>query len=284
MLTREKLSALAPGASIAGALRSSRVEWVRAKITDADTDRVRDVLGDDAASARIVPFVISTEGRASDGHILKMEGAILSRYEKNPRVFYSHNRWRPRIGDSVVWIEDTTMRALAAFLGRDLSEALDDGFSWALGELAALRGHAASIGFEILGAVPAPEAIRKEIPWALDVHSWALDEWSLVGVGADEDAISDGRAAGLDLDPLARAFARAIDELEAGGLERKALEKAWARAVDPGRPKVATLPERAEDAAPEAPDASPEPAPAERSDPPPADLSGSLRGTITALL
>jgi hypothetical protein len=235
ILTRDALAAriaeLPTGAELRDfAMRSSRAEWTRAAPTDEDKARVRQVLGEDAAAARIVPFTISTERRADDGLVLKMAGGLVERYQKNPIVAWQHNTWRERIADAVVWVEGDRMRALAAFMSRELSEVLDDGFSWAVGELAALRGHAASIGFEVLAATPAPEEIRKVIPWALDVHSWQLFEWSLVTLPADEDALDEGRAAGLDMEPLARGFARMLDSLEAGGIERAQIERAWAAA------------------------------------------------------
>lgn len=308
MLTREAIqTAIASKASLAGGeLRSTRVSCERRAPSDEEVDRVREVLGEDAAAARIVPFCISTEYRADDGHVLKMSGADLGRYERNPVVFWSHDYrwgWRTRIANSVVSVEGGEMRALCAFLSRELSEALDDGFAWALGELAAARGHAASVGFTILSAMPAPEEVRKNIPWALDILAWELNEWSLVNIGADSHAVAEGRQAGVDVAPLGRGFARMIDELRAGGVDTAALEEAWAAAVDPGRARVHVPPaiepsadpdpalattEAAEDAPAVEPErAADEPAEVAAepvSEEPPLNVSDMLRGSVTSRL
>lgn len=240
LLTRSALARhIRDGQPLAGVqLRTPTAHVERRAASDEEVAAVRTALGEDAASGRLVPFVISTSGRKPDGLDLKMSGAVMSRYAKNPVVLWNHSYWRSRVADSVVTIEGETMRAIAAFLGRELSEALDDGLSYALGELAARRGHAASIGFSILNATPAPDDVRKQIPWALDVHSWELDEWSLVTVPMDEDAYGHAREIGIDVEPIARALARLLDGLEAEGVERATLERVWAAAANPARSRV----------------------------------------------
>ena len=235
-------------ASLGGfALRSSQAECVRAKPTDDDVERIRAALGEDAAGSRILPFIVSTDKRQGDGLALSMGGAKTERYGKNPVVLYNHSWWRMPVGHSVVWTEtasDTAgsrMRALVAMMSRDLSQSLDRGFSWALGELAAARGHAASIGFDVLLAHPAPPEVRAANPWAMDVDEWELLEWSLVQIPMDADAVSEHRAAGGDVDPLATGFSRMLDELETEGVDRERIERAWAAAAG-ARGRVFTPP------------------------------------------
>jgi hypothetical protein len=238
LATREAIQAA--GDKLAGLqVRSGRAQAERAAaITDADRDRVRAVLGDDAAAGRLVRFVISTEQRASDGHTIAAGGWMLEGYQRNPVVLWQHNRSRPRVADSVAWIEGGALRAIAAFVPREV-----DPFAAALGELAALRGHAASVGFDILEAAPASPDIRKETPWALDISRAALLEWSLVNIPADTGAIAEAREHGVDTAPIARELEHILDErmarLEVAVRER--LEQALEAARTAAAPKVVDL-------------------------------------------
>lgn len=193
---------------------------VRAAPTDEDKAKVKEHLGDSAAEGRIVPFTISTERRASDGHTIKAAGWALERYRKNPVVLHGHSRWSPRIADSVVEVVDNRLRGIASFFPREMSS-----LSWELGEIAASRGHAASVGFRILRAVPAPEDVTENIPWALDIEAARLDEWSLVTIGADEDALVEARADGLSTEAIGTALARILDERQLSPALRAEVER-----------------------------------------------------------
>lgn len=228
--TREQLQTL-PATGLAGVrLASPRAVVERAALTDDDKERVRRELGDDAAAGRLVRFVASTEGRATDGHVIKAAGWALDNYRANPLVLWQHSRWQQRVADSVVWVDGTVLRAVASFFPRDLSP-----LSYTLGELAATRGHAASVGFDIISATPSSEEVRRGIPWALDIHSAELVEWSLVNLPADAGALADARAAGLDVDAVADAVSALLD---ATGVDRARLERVWAAAADPARARV----------------------------------------------
>lgn len=226
LATREQI--LAAGDKLAGLqVRSARASVERASaITDADRERVRAAIGDDAAAGRLVRFVISTEDRASDGHTIAAGGWVLESYARNPVVLWQHNRSRPRIADSVTWIEGGALRAVAAFVPKEI-----DPFAAALGELAALRGHSASVGFDILDAVPASPDIRKEVPWALDITRAALLEWSLVNIPADPGAIAEARDAGIDLAPVAAEVERILDEERLESIVRRVLERTRTEAI-----------------------------------------------------
>lgn len=191
---------------------------VRTELLPDDRERVRAALGDAAAGGRLVPFVISTEARASDGHVIRASGWRLEQYQRNPVVLWSHDRSSPRLGDSVVEVRDNVLRAVFSPLPREVSE-----LAYSLGEVAATRGHAASVGFGIVEASPAPAEVRGEIPWALDITAAELDEWSLVNIGADPLALT-ARADGVRL----RAdLERLLDDPTTPAAVRLALLSVW---------------------------------------------------------
>jgi hypothetical protein len=270
------------GVRLARTVVSKRREAGAAAVDTAVSDaeaKVRAALGGDIVG-RIVPFVISTPDRAEDGHTLDPPGVDQADYERVPHVFWAHeySGWRAspsraavRIATSIVTADAKAVTAQCGFYTRDFSTALDGGFSYAIGELAARQGHRASVGFDIVEAALAPEDVRKTIPWALDISAWRLNEWSLVNFGADANAITEGRADGVDVEPIARALEQFLDDLGAvTGVARDKLAAMWAAAADPGRRQVV------------APPSSPAPAvPGVAAD---ADIRAAIRDSIAAAL
>lgn len=232
-LTREALTDhIARGAPLAGIHLRRGVDRVVRAPDDADVAMVREQLGDDATKGRLVPFIISTEERASDGHTLRAAGWELGTYKRNPVVLWSHDRKQPRIGDSVVEVRGNVLRSVASFLPREQSE-----LAWSLGEVAATRGHAASVGFGILEAQPAPAEVRKTIPWALDCSRQELDEWSLVNIGADAGALAQ-RA---DPKRLLHELEEMLDGADIGDGHRKAILRIWRAARAKKRAEIVII-------------------------------------------
>lgn len=219
-LTREaaaaKVAAAAGTKLVDVAVRSVRgiVRRDAAAAVDGPIGEATKRFGGDAIAGRFVPFVLSAGERVDDGLKVDPAGWDLEQYDRVPHVMWQHMWWgsRARIADSYVYKEPDQLCAVAAFYSRDFSQALDGGFSWAVGELAGLRGYRASVGFEIVEAALADEATRKVIPWALDVSVARLHEWSIVNLGMDPEGVSAGRAAGLDTQPIANMAAQLLDE------------------------------------------------------------------------
>jgi hypothetical protein len=238
----------------AHALTGERLERLcvseRAAPSEEETAKLKEQLGGDIVG-RIVPFVVSTPERASDDHTLDPMGCDDEEYARAPHVFWQHkyrswdetSRPNARIGVSVLRKDKGKVTALFAGYTREFSEALDGGFSWALSEIAARQGHRSSVGFDVVEAAVAPEEVRKAAPWALDISRWRVREWSFVNFGADANAITEGRVAGIDVEPIARALERFLDELAGTtGLGRERLADMWAAAADPGRARVVVAP------------------------------------------
>ena len=241
-LRREALLAkIAAGESLAGtALRTDRPSARRsAAVTEEEAALVKQRFPDELVG-RVVPFVISGPERLDDGYAIDPMGWDLTEYDRAPGVLWNHCSYSTesevpaRIADALAPTSKDALTALACFYPRDFSEALDDGFSWAIGELAALRGYRASVGFQIVEAKLADEETRKRIPWALDVSVARLREWSVLNLGMDDAAISAGRAAGVDTTPVARAAAKVLDAATLTGLVRSEVESVWRAAV--GKP------------------------------------------------
>lgn len=242
--TREEITTrIREGKSLTGLrMRGVREFPARMQATPADCEKVRTVLGDAAAAGRIVPAVWSTERRADDGNVIKCmpnaggRGWVLDRFNKNPVVLWRHQTWAPRLGDAVAFTDTSSgqpqLRALMSFFPREVSD-----LSWSLGEIAATRGYATSVSWETMAAVPAPDDVRRQTPWSIDILEAELLEGSLVNIGSDEDALAGGRMAGIDVDPIARALTQAIDEATRAGDKAK-LERLWAAVADPARPVV----------------------------------------------
>jgi hypothetical protein len=243
-LSREMLRKKIAGGETSGlSFRRAPKVIERAKMPDeSEIAKVKERFGEQLVG-RIVPFRISTPERCDDGLAVAPKGCNLEEYDRVPMVLWAHMSWsRPRIGDSVVLVRDDAVDALAVFWPRDISDALDGGFSWAIGEIAAFRGHRCSIGFDIVAGELPPEDVRKVIPWALDVTEWRLREWSLVNMGMDDDAIAIGhaKAAGVDTEPVARALEQLLDAGVIRELVRKELERMHAAAAAPA--PVVSLP------------------------------------------
>jgi hypothetical protein len=210
---------------------------------DKDEARAKERFGDELVG-RVVPYVFATKGRKDDGLDLNCAGCDTGEWDRAPMVLWGHNRWRPRIADGMVTDKtEAEVRGLVVHYPREFSEALDGGFSWAIGEIAAFRGQRGSIGFDVTAARLPDKKVLENNPWALDVTEWGLREFSELNFGMDGNSISGGREAGIDVEPIAHAMERFLDELAGStGLERKQLESMWAAAADPGRARVIAPP------------------------------------------
>lgn len=177
---------------------------------------------------RTVEFVAATENgvdTSSGKEYLRMTGARLQRYRKNPVVLDSHDRYSAGavIGRADVKIEDRKLVASVTFAQTARAEEV-----WQLIKGKFLR--ALSVGF-------IPDAARiqtldegqtdgegenKITGPARIIKQWELFEISVVPVPADAEALRRSFAES-DIVPLASSLARIIERLEWGAEGKKAM-------------------------------------------------------------
>lgn len=247
MLSREAFHRrLAAGGNADGEtvrMRSDIAVSSKREATAKERDEAKGRFGD-ALLGRVVPYRFATPGRKADGLDLAMKGVKTAEWDRAPMVLWGHQRWRPRIGDGMVTdITDEAVDGVVCFYPEEFSRALDGGLSYALGEIAGLRGQRGSIGFDVRAWRIPDDKVLESDPWALDVLEWDLGEFSIVNFGMDSESISAGRNAGIDVTPIGRQMEAFLDDVSSvTGADRADLEHLWKAAADPGRARVFTAP------------------------------------------
>lgn len=145
----------------------------------------------------VVPFRVSTEKRATDGHVVLSGGWDLdTRFRKNPVCLYMHSRWDPIGKIPVVEVRDGALYADIVFPAKHIDAMAHD-----IG-LKVLHGYlnAVSVGFVPLEMQDDPTATEEEKkkffdPWSQKgpqrITKAMLIEISVVTLPADEDAVGD---------------------------------------------------------------------------------------------
>lgn len=148
----------------------------------------------DAAKCAI-PFTISTQQEDSDGDVVVSMGADLQDFNGNEVVFFGHQSWQIPIGLSrwksdplAVWPGPGTVRGMLYFDQPDP----DAMFIYGKVERGILK--AASISFTPIDAWKreydkAHTESTKPLGWVY--NRWMLKEWSVVGIGANAEALRD---------------------------------------------------------------------------------------------
>lgn len=141
--------------------------------------------------ARTAEFVASTENAVQTWlgpEVLRMSGARLKRFKKNPVVLDSHNAWSIKsiLGSAEAWVDGKVLRTKVRFDETPEGEA-----AWARVKSGSLR--AVSIGYrpnrKKTRALQEGETDGDVTGPALVCREWELMEITLCPVPADEDAV-----------------------------------------------------------------------------------------------
>lgn len=144
----------------------------------------------------VIPFVISTADRATDGHRVPVNAWNLDRYRMNPVVLYNHDRYDFPVGRApVVEVRGDALCADVIFpsasqlpRGNEVGRLVRDGYL-----------NAVSVGFSIDESVDDPEIsgadARKYWTTPQLVKKATLFEFSVVTVPADAKAVKAARSA-----------------------------------------------------------------------------------------
>lgn len=209
----------------------SRIRKITPQETDALTRFLRDLGVESAGKGRQVPWLISTNERARDGHTIAINGWLHANYDRNPVVLWQHDRDEPPIGRSMVSIAPDGLRALAEFTPRDLNP-----FGGMIGDMVADGFlHSPSVGWDTIAATRVRDpALIERYGYPLDISEAELLEWSVVTIPADTGTgVLAARAAGIDVSPMAAWASRKLDGARGG--DRVLLEHLWRIARGSGR-------------------------------------------------
>lgn len=144
----------------------------------------------------VIPFVISTADRATDGHRVPVNAWHLDRYRMNPVVLLQHDRGGFPVGRApIVEVRNGALCADVVFpsmsqypRGNEVGRLVRDGYL-----------NAVSVGFSIDDSIDDPEIPRSELGkyWTTPqlVKKATLFEFSVVTVPADAKAVKAARSA-----------------------------------------------------------------------------------------
>lgn len=142
---------------------------------------------------RILNFTISTGAVDRMGDTINVDGWRLANYRKNPVILWSHDASMMPIGKSLsVDVEDGRLRAKAQFVPKDISPFADSVYR----ALQAGFLSATSVGFAPIKYAFSDAPGRQ---FGLDFIEQELLEFSVVSVPANQEALIEGKSAGLAL-------------------------------------------------------------------------------------
>lgn len=152
-------------------------------------------------------FTISDQSVDSYRTWFLQKGGNLKRHRANPVVLFGHDSDALPVAKALSTFVDESKgkprtRSIAEFAPAEANPMAE----WALRSIdfGSLRG--ASIGFS--DAVWAPDPEQERIAYA---KSWTLNEWSVVPIPSNANALKDARAAGIDPKPVLEWAERILD-------------------------------------------------------------------------
>lgn len=185
-----------------------------------------------ATDSRSVRFVLSTVAEDRVGDTIDPKGWKLDNYKRNPVVLWGHDQYFPPIGK----MSDVRVDAAGALVGTvEFATAEQHPFADTIYRL--VKGgfiNAGSVGF-----VPIRWEFKDD--GGIDFREQELLEYSVVTVPANPQALVTARAAGVDLEPIAKALAGRPDDAFASF--RKALfDKSAGEVAPPPEAPAAVAP------------------------------------------
>lgn len=150
----------------------------------------------DGEDSRALEFIISTAAVDRMGDTIAVDGWKLANFRKNPVVLWAHDAsMLPVAKASNIRVEDGKLMARAEFMPREIS-----GFADAV--YRALKGgflSATSVGFAPIKYAFSEDSGRR---FGIDFIEQELLEFSVVPVPANQEALIQARAAGVDVTPI----------------------------------------------------------------------------------
>jgi HK97 family phage prohead protease len=156
---------------------------------------------------RTLTFVISTASVDRVGDTIDVSGWKLDAFRKNPVVLWAHDASSlPVAKADKVWIEGGKLMAQAEFTPAGMARFNDTVFEM----LKAGFLNATSVGFSPLKYAFTDDPQRR---FGIDFLEQELLEFSVVPVPANAEALIQGRAAGIDVAPVAEWCEAALKRL-----------------------------------------------------------------------
>lgn len=172
---------------------------------------------DGAEAERTRTYVISTGTVDRDDDTIDPNGWEIGDFIKGGSVLWAHDRGLPMIGRPLdTWVGDGALKSTVQFTSED-----ENPFGFMIWKLS--KGGfapAASVGFS-------PIQWRKSNDrgeYAIDYVRQTLNEWSIVPVASNTEALAEAKSKGIDLSPMGPWLEKALDDGSNLVISRDSLE------------------------------------------------------------
>ena len=154
--------------------------------------------------SRTVKFRITSGAVDRERDVIDPRGWDITEFMRSPSILFAHDYKSPPIGKALtIEQNENGMSSVAEFASAEVYPFADTIFRLIKGGFL----NACSVGFAPL------EWVYNEDRRGVDFKRQSLLEWSVVPVGAHQDALVEARAAGVDVEPLRAWAAKILDRL-----------------------------------------------------------------------